>query len=648
MHRLEIVAAHVSVSPAASASSPLSDREVMEQLQHLMDADNHDNRQRIFRIARQHRDLFTPRFNVALAAHRELAYRRLKTLCEGGVVSVWDFIRNPANVFTVHEAVGILGDPGTATKLTVQFNLFGGTLLQLGTDKHHGIIPDVDTFDQVGCFALTELGFGNNAVEMQTTATYDPHTDEFIINCPTPLSQKYWITNGAQHAHWCVVFAQLIIPSLSSESQGVHPFLVRIRHNDRRVCEGVTIEDMGFKIGNNGVDNAKLHFQDVRIPREHLLDRVSTVHKGGKFESTVQGRRQRFVIQADQLLSGRLCIASMMLGQTKLALTIAVRYSQSRLCVGPTGKSDTAIAEYQLQQQALMPLVAATYALTFFMTECKHKYAQLNALRQDKAAPKDQIDALRYEVLLLCCAIKPMMSWHAERTASICRERCGGQGYLACNLFGEAITGAHAGITAEGDNRVLWQKVAKELLDGVQKGWKNRKGLADTGAGEGPVRVSRLLAKREVMKGRALGASMLKTGGNSGQIFEVWMRQEARLVQELAEAFAEKRCFEAFADVVFDTKMRKLQPVLLPLLDLYGHMLLHKDAAWLVANSLLTPQEVGELPPEQDRLITQTGQHMGEYIEGFNVPKDLLFAPIAGDWVNYNDPKRPMHGELTV
>ena len=42
-------------------------------------------------------------------------------------------------------------------------------------------------------------------------------------------------------------------------------------------------------------------------------------------------------------------------------------------------------------------------------------------------------------------------------------ERCGGQGYLAVNQFGEAIGGAHAGITAEGDNRVLWQKVTKEV-----------------------------------------------------------------------------------------------------------------------------------------------------------------------------------------
>ena len=69
----------------------------------------------------------------------------------------------------------------------------------------------IDTLKDVGCFGLTELGYGNNAVEMETTATYDKQTQEFIVNTPTTVAQKYWITNGALHAQHCVVFAQLII-----------------------------------------------------------------------------------------------------------------------------------------------------------------------------------------------------------------------------------------------------------------------------------------------------------------------------------------------------------------------------------------------------------------------------------------------------
>ena len=79
--------------------------------------------------------------------------------------------------------------------MTVQWNLFGGTVIKLGTERHRDILPGVDSLHNIGCFALTELGYGNNAVEMETTAIYDEDKREFIINTPTPLAQKYWITN---------------------------------------------------------------------------------------------------------------------------------------------------------------------------------------------------------------------------------------------------------------------------------------------------------------------------------------------------------------------------------------------------------------------------------------------------------------------
>lgn len=43
------------------------------------------------------------------------------------------------------------------------------------------------------------------------------------------------------------------------------------------------------------------------------------------------------------------------------------------------------------------------------------------------------------EVVRLCCVIKPMVTWNSERVATICRERCGGQGYLSVNRFGSFV-----------------------------------------------------------------------------------------------------------------------------------------------------------------------------------------------------------------
>ena len=136
-----------------------------------------------------------------------------------------DFEHNPLWIFAAHDLVAAV-DPSMATKLTVQFNLFGGTLLHIGTSKHHELIKSIDNLSAVGCFGLSELGYGNNAVKMETTVTYDPVDEEFTVNTPHPMAQKYWITNGALHAQHCVVFAQL---NVDGEDHGVHAILVPIR-----------------------------------------------------------------------------------------------------------------------------------------------------------------------------------------------------------------------------------------------------------------------------------------------------------------------------------------------------------------------------------------------------------------------------------
>jgi acyl-CoA oxidase len=144
---------------------------------------------------------------------------------------------------------------------------------------------------------------------------------------------------------------------------------------------------------------------------------------------------------ADRLLSGRLCIAAMCMAGCKIELFTAIRYSQQRLSVGPTGKSDVPIIAYQLQQNAILPLLARTVVLNMGYNTAKDIFAN----------PQGKEN----EIIRIFCATKCLISWHLNELSSVCRERCGGGGYLAYNKLNEGINGAHSGMTAEGDNRVL-------------------------------------------------------------------------------------------------------------------------------------------------------------------------------------------------
>ncbi len=608
-----------------------------KSLSKLLDNDNHALREKMKRVLKE--PIFKPLYHLSLEQERALAYQRLDTFLSAGLVSVRDFKTDPRRIFAAHEVLGLC-DGSATTKMTVQMNLFGGTLLRFGDKpEFQTIIDGISQFTEVGCFGLTELGFGNNAVEMQTTATFDENSDEFIIDSPTTLSQKYWITNGYCHAHWAIVFAQLMI---KGESYGVHGFLVPIRDKQLNPLPGVTVQNMGYKIGLNGVDNARLWFNQVRVPRENLLDAFSKVSADGEFSSQIKGKRGRFIKMADQLLSGRLCIASMTLASCKSIMTTTIRYSQTRNGVSADSRSSTPLLDYQLQQNALIPLLVDTVALNIGLNAVKNEYAE-------KQTQDDGTQLTSSELIKQCCVIKTMIGWHTEEAASIGRERCGGQGFLACNRFGEVIAGAHAAITAEGDNSVLMQKVAKECLSKLNfKKVLNQKFTALLPAfiqrlfvGKAPGKLIRMRLSRNLAD-LALIMNQAKQQHGKVGVFDTWMKQQSDLVQDTAWSYGEDLVLNA----CYQALKQAQDPLLLQLVNCYELSLVYRHRAWYFERGLLSRRQYRKLEKQYRQCCGQVALQVDEVLAAFNIPEHCLTAPIAGNWEDYNIQSQDNQGEV--
>jgi acyl-CoA oxidase len=344
------------------------------------------------------------------------------------------------------------GDLSLLVKAGVQWGLFGGAILHLGTERHHRQYLDaLQGLDLLGCFAMTESGHGSDVANLRTTATYDPDTDEFVIRTPDDDARKEYIGNAARDGHVAVVFAQL---RTREEDHGVHAFVVPIRDADGSPCAGVRIEDCGLKAGLNGVDNGRLYFDDVRVPRDNLLNHFADVAADGTYSTLIENKTARFFTMLGTLIQGRISVAGGAGSATKLALTIAIRYGEKRRQFrAPGGEQEIAVLDYLAHQRKLLPALAKTYAIHFAQGEL---VADLNDVEIG--------DPKRRELETRAAGIKAIATWHATRTIQDCREACGGAGYLAENRLPGLKADTDVFTTFEGDNTVLLQLVAKELL----------------------------------------------------------------------------------------------------------------------------------------------------------------------------------------
>ncbi len=244
--------------------------------------------------ARMAEEATPPVTDLPTDEHRRLTLERLRALADGGPFAAGFPVEvgGDGDIGGSVTAIEMLGhaDLSVMVKAGVQWGLFGGAITALGTAEHHRrYLPGAMDLSLLGCFAMTESGHGSDVESLGTTATYDPETDELVVHTPTPRDRKDYIGNAAEHGRLAVVFAQLVV---GGEGRGVHAVVVPIRNEDGSPAAGVTIGDDGRKGGLNGVDNGRLSFDHVRVPRADLLDRYGAIDADGTYSSPIENPKR--------------------------------------------------------------------------------------------------------------------------------------------------------------------------------------------------------------------------------------------------------------------------------------------------------------------------------------------------------------------
>ena len=414
------------------------------------------------------RERMVPRDDLPIPEYREYVLDVMSQITELGFPAM-GFRRDSGGTGDVGAAVTAIetlgyGDLSVMVKAGVQWGLFGGAIENLGTSRHHErYIPGLIDLDVLGCFAMTETGHGSNVQELETTATYLPGSGEFDIHSPTPGSRKDYIGGAAKHARYAAVFAQLVTggPGEEPRGRGVHCFVVPLRDENGDDLPGITTSDCGPKGGLPGVDNGRIMFDHVRIPRENLLNRYADVDADGGYSSPIESDNRRFFTMLGTLIRGRVTVGAAAGATGRLGLALAVKYALvRRQFAGPDGEQEMLLLDYRAHQRRLLPLVARAYAFAIAQNEVT---AELHELQS--APPGTHEDPKAMRVLeTKAAAIKAGHTALASRALIEAREACGGAGYLTENRLPLLRDDIDVFTTFEGDNLVLTQLVAKELL----------------------------------------------------------------------------------------------------------------------------------------------------------------------------------------
>jgi acyl-CoA oxidase len=578
---------------------------------------------------------------------RNLILAQCKLLAEQGYGAfafpeIYGGHNSPGGSTAIFEALAY-GNLSLLIKYGVQFGLFGGAIYQLGTKYHHDTyLEPTGALQLAGCFAMTETGHGSNVKDLETTATYNHDNQSLTIYSPTFTAGKEYIGN-ALHSTMAAVFVQLIV---KGENHGIHAVLVPLRNEKHALLSGIKVEDCGYKIGLNGVDNGRIWFDNIQVPVKNLLNKHGGIDENGNYYSPIDKPSKRFFTMLGALVGGRVSVAAASNAASKKALDIAISYALKRRQFATIDDTqETLILDYPTHQERLFPLLAKSYAISFSIEK-------LRELFENNYGSADQ-----REVETLAAGLKSYASWHATNTIQTCREACGGKGYLLENELGDLKADTEIFTTFEGDNTVLMQLVGKSLLTEFkqdfneggymaiarhilkrvsntfeQSAFTNSNTNAEHILSDDFMRSA--LAFREEKLLFSLSdrmRSFIKKKVNANDIF---LRVQTHIVS-LSKAHIEHFIYKEFANNIDTVTSPKEKAALQLMLQTYALNAIVEDRGWFLENDYISSEKSKAIKKILSSLYKNIRPKAKVYVDAFGIPEVLLKSKIATDGYVY-------------
>ncbi|MFI5530295.1 acyl-CoA dehydrogenase [Kitasatospora sp. NPDC051853] len=587
------------------------------------------------RVHRPWRDLVAdPRMHRRpedpVAEQLAASYRRLQAV--NASVDAAALAGSPEQLAAMHEWTGPAD--GALTVLSgIHYNLFLGSLLD------HDASPKrpLDAYlrmERTGTFLCTELGHGNDAAALETTADYDRTGRTFTLHTPTPAAAKFMPNTGPTGgAKTAVVAARLRV---GGRDQGIFLFLTPLTDETGHPLPGVTVHPLPQRPGSP-VDHCLTSFDQLVLPFEALLTGAhGRLSDDGTVSSALGSRRKRFLAAIGRVTAGKLCMSAGAIGGARAALATAVRYSQHRRVAGTRPDRRVPLWAHRTHHGPLLHGLATVYAMTAL-----HRRTLADWLAHDPADPAAQADRDAAERQV--AVTKGWNTWQARELILESRERCGAQGLLPVNGLTALAADIEGTITAEGDNLALWAKAGAELLlaDDAPDGGGTEASPADDGSAPpvpnaaGPAHHSlRDPAGRQALLAAAgrhhLGrARLLLREAPGGEAIGRW---NAAAPDALAAVTARAEhdagaALLAWAEAAAEPTARSL---LADLHRLFTLERIDRHATGLLATGALTPRQAAELPALRERSLTRLAGHALPLVDAFDLPEPLLTRlPIA-------------------